>query len=239
MASGHETYLSYLIADPNWQKLAVAIALGAGLTVGGLALTARLRTADGIEANVLPGSRLSLFGFADMLIEGFVRYHDSILGADNRRHAPFCATVFFFILLSNLLGLVPGIPGITTTVWVNVGIALVVFCYFNWQGIKAHGLVGYLKHFCGPIWWLAALIFPVEIISTCLRILTLNLRLYWNITADHLVLGVFTDMLGYVIPVAFYVLGAFVCFMQAFIFATLTMVYILLASEHEEEEEHH
>ena len=146
---------------------------------------------------------------------------------------PFTASLFLFLLAANLLGLVPGMPAITTTVWVNVGMALVVFLYFNYLGIKEHGLLSYLKHFCGPVWLLAWFIFPLEIFSTCLRVLTLNLRLYWNINADHEVLNIFTNLIG---PFAapFYVMGVFVCFMQAFIFTTLTMVYILLATQHEE-----
>jgi F-type H+-transporting ATPase subunit a len=89
------------------------------------------------------------------------------------------------------------------------------------------------------VWWLAFLIFPLEILGTFLRILTLNLRLYWNISADHIVLGLFTDLVPVVVPVIFLALGTFVCFMQAFVPTILTMIYILLATQHEEGEEHH
>ena len=116
--------------------------------------------------------------------------------------------------------------------------ALVVFLLFNWAGVREQGVLSYLKHFCGPVIFVAPLVFPLEILSTCLRILTLNMRLYWNISADHLVLATFTDLTKYVVPVAFYAMGAFVCFMQAFVFGTLTMIYILFAVQHEEEEGH-
>jgi F-type H+-transporting ATPase subunit a len=136
----------------------------------------------------------------------------------------------------NLIGLIPGMVSPTTTVSVNVAIALIVFLSFNYYGIREQGLVNYLKHFAGPVWWLAPLLFPLEILSAVLRVLTLNLRLYWNITADHIVLGVFTELTKYVVPVIFYGLGTFVCFMQAFVFTTLTMVYIFLAVDHGAEE---
>jgi F-type H+-transporting ATPase subunit a len=85
---------------------------------------------------------------------------------------------------------------------------------------------------------MAPFMFVLEIFSISLRILTLNLRLYWNIKADHVVVSTFTDLLGHGLPAGFYVMGTFVSFMQAFVFTTLTMVYILLASQHDEEEAH-
>ena len=237
MASGYN-YFTHLTADPNLQKFGAALLLGGGLVVLGKALAGRLSTPHGVEAAVVPDKKITVFGAADFLIEAFVKYQDSVLGKENRQHLPFTASVFFFLLLSNFLGLVPGMPAITTTVWINVGMAFVVFFYFNACGIKANGVWGYLKHFAGPMVALAWFFFPLEIFSTCLRILTLNLRLYWNITADHMVLEIFTNMLGPVAPLVFLALGTFVCFMQAFIFTTLTMVYILLATQHEEEGHH-
>ena len=245
--TGHQTYFSYLPGvshfDPtewaNWEKIIAALCLGLVLLAVGTKAASNIRSAESREKAIVPSARVTLSGFFDLFVEGFVGFYDSILGAKDRRHLPFVASVFIFILSANLLGLVPGMPAITTTVWVNVAMALAVFGYFNWQGIQAHGVKGYLKHFCGPLWWLAWFMFPLEVVSTCLRVLTLNLRLYWNITGDHLVLGVFTEMLPPVVPVIFYVLGTFVCFMQAFVFTTLTMVYILLATQHDEEHEEH
>ena len=138
------------------------------------------------------------------------------------------------LLSMNLIGLIPGVPAATTTVWINVGIALCVFLYFNYHGMRTHGVLGYLKHFCGPAWWLVWMIFPLEIFSTCLRVLTLNMRLYWNITADHLVLGIATDMTKILVPIAFYALGTFVSLVQAVVFTLLSMVYLQLATQHAE-----
>lgn len=237
MAAGY-TYLYPLTESGDWQKYIFAGVVSALLVGIGGYVASRIRSKEARAKEIIPSPKISLLGFFDFFLESFVRYHDTVLGKENRHHIPFTATLFTFLLLANFLGLVPGMPAITTTVWVNVGIALVVFVYFNVVGIKAHGFWNYLKHFAGPVWWLAFFMFPLELLSTALRVFTLNLRLYWNISADHLVLGIFTDLLPPPFAFVFYGLGTFVSFMQAFIFTTLTMVYIRLASEHAEEGHH-
>lgn len=232
--SDHYTFFSHVLHDASQQKFAMALIIGGGLVCLGWRLSQNLKSEADIENAIVPREKITLKGFVDFAIEAFAKYQDSILGKENRRFLPFTASLFFFILLSNLLGLIPGLPASTTTVWVTVGLALTTFMFFNLQGVRANGLIGYLKHFCGPVVLLAPIIFPLEIISTTIRILTLNLRLYWNLSADHMVLGLFIDLAGIGIPVIFYLLGTFVCFMQAFVFTTLTMVYILLATHHEE-----
>ncbi|MCO6431108.1 MAG: F0F1 ATP synthase subunit A [Deltaproteobacteria bacterium] len=231
----HYTYFQHLTPDANWQKLIAALMVGGTLIVLGKRLSTRLASEKAIEQAVVPDEKMSVFGVFDLITETFVNFHDSILGKENRQYVPFSLSIFLFIFVSNLLGLVPGMPAITTTVWVNVALAISVFIYFNYEGIRAHGAWAYLKHFCGPVIYLAPLILPIELFSSVLRILTLNLRLYWNITGDHLVLGVFTQMAPYVVPCIFYIFGTFVAFMQAFVFTILTMIYILLATVHEEE----
>ncbi|WKZ57803.1 MAG: F0F1 ATP synthase subunit A [Bdellovibrionota bacterium] len=243
MAGQHYNYFTHFTSDPNLQKLSLAVIVGAGLILLGRRVTASVRASDrgGAVASeaLVPAKAFSVAGFFDFFVEAFVNYHDSVLGKENRRYVGFNGTIFLFILTLNILGLIPGMPAATTTVWVNVGMALAVFIYFNYLGIKANGFWGYLKHFCGPIWALAWFMLPLELFSTALRIFTLNLRLYWNITADHLVLDIFTGLTKFVVPLAFYALGTFVAFMQAFIFTTLTMIYILLATQHSEDEHHH
>lgn len=237
MSSG-PNFLSYVTSDPDYQKLIGAAFVGAVLVFIGGAVSKRLKTTTGIESELIPQQKAGLFGVVDFAVEAFIKFFDSILGANNRKHLPFVASIFFFILVANLLALIPGMPAVTTTVWVTVSLAILVFIYFNYFGIKEMGLGGYLKHFCGPMLIMAPIIFPVEILSTCMRILTLNLRLYWNIVADHKILDIFTELLGPIWPIPFYLLGTFVSFMQAFVFATLTMIYILLAIDHGEEEHH-
>ncbi len=243
--SDHYNYLSHLTSDGDIQKLITAAAVGVGLVLLGRKASRKLSSPDGIAGAVIPETSVTLPGFFDFFIEAFVKFQDSILGKENRKYLPFTGSIFLFILVSNLIGLIPGVPALTTTVWINVGMALVVFIYFNYLGIKSNGLVGYLKHFCGPftrgpMLLIGLFLFVLEVFFTLpLRVLTLNMRLYWNISADHTALEAFTGLVPYLLPVVFYVLGTFVCFMQAFIFTTLTMVYILLATQHEEEGHDH
>lgn len=230
----HYTYIGEFVADHDSQEFISGIILFVLILLLGKVAASRLSTRQKREQHIVPDSSFGLHGFFDFFVESFLSYHDSILGKENRRYASFSGSIFMFLLASNLIGLFPGMAAITTTVWINVGMALVVFIYFNYMGFREHGFWGYLKHFAGPVWFLAWFLFPIEVFSALLRILTLNLRLYWNIQADHLVLGIFTE-LGKLAAFPVYILGTFVSFMQAFIFTTLTMVYILLAVQHEEE----
>jgi F-type H+-transporting ATPase subunit a len=248
---GHPTYLSPLVGDPNWQKFFAAVALGLVLIGIGKSVTSRLRAPVPDGAHLIPEHKLGLAGVFEVFFEQFVAFHDSVVGREGRKYVPLTASIFIFIFCANILGLVPGMPAITTTVWVNVAIALIVFVYFNFEGIKANGVLGYLLHFTGgviggdskpknvliyvPMIALALLIFAIEILSTSLRIVTLNLRLYWNISADHIMLGTFSEMVPQLVPSVLYALGTFVCFMQAFVFTLLTMIYIMLAVQHSEE----
>ncbi len=238
----HYTYLSPFIADQNTQKYITAVVVGLCLILIGRSAAARIASREGQSRAIIPQRRVTISGFFDFFVEAFVHFQDSILGKENRKFLPFTGTIFLFILTSNLLGLIPGVPALTTTVWVDVGMAIVVFIYFNYLGIRYNGLGKYLLHFFGtltkfPIVFVGLFLFLLEVFLTLpLRILTLNMRLYWNITADHTVLSIFNEMLWPGFPVVFYVLGTFISFMQAFIFTTLTMVYILLATQHEEGE---
>jgi F-type H+-transporting ATPase subunit a len=238
----HYTYLNSLgLTDPNTQKFVTALAVGSLLLFVGAQsanVLSRRRKVRGVEEGVIPEEKITTSGIFDFFIEAFVGFQDSVLGKENRKYLPLTATVFLYVFTLNLLGLIPGMPAATTTVWTTVPVALLIFLSFNYYGIKENGLVKYLKHFAGPVWWLAWFILPLELFGTALRILTLNLRLYWNINADHIVLGILSDLVPFLLPVIFYALGTFVCFMQAFVPTVLTMIYIMLATQHEEGEHH-
>jgi len=228
------TFIGEIFEDPNQQKFATAVLLGTALLGLGAYVTRKFSRKEERERYLIP-RRFNLLGLSDFFVEAFLGFHDAVVGPEHRRYASFSGSIFLFLLGANFLGLVPGMAAVTTTVWVNVGLAILVFIYFNYLGIKHNGLIGYLKHFAGPMLPLAVFLFPLEVFSTVLRIFTLNLRLYWNIYADHLVMATFTGLMPFAgVPV--YLLGAFVGFMQAFIFTTLTMVYIQLAVQHEEEQ---
>ena len=229
----HYNYFMHITGDNDVQELLCAVLVALILVYVGSRLAAKIKNPQQLELSVIPSEKPNFFGWFDFIVEIFIRFQDSILGKENRKYFSFTFTIFLFIFTVNLIGLIPGMPAVATTVWINVGMAIFAFIFFNYQGVKEHGFWGYIKHFAGPIMLLAPLIFPLEILSLFLRILTLNLRLYWNITADHLVLHILTS-LAKVFAVPVYILGTFVGFMQAFVFTTLIMIYILLATQHDD-----
>ena len=241
----HYTYLGHFIENPDIQKYVTALALGGVMLLVTKKAGSIIRV-KGKDSLVVPEKKLGMFSLIDWMMDRFIQYQDSVLGKSGRQHFPFIATIFFFLLFSNLLGVFPGMAPITNSIWVNVGIALAVFFYFNIWGIKEYGFFSYIKHFAGPVngWYsivVGPLIFFAEVLSTFLRPFTLNVRLYWNIKGDHMVLGIIHDLMGYfsiVFASPLFGLAVFVSFMQAFVFATLTMVYVLLASNHDDHGDH-
>lgn len=166
----------------------------------------------------------------------------AVLGTHNAdRYFGFVSTIFLLILFSNLIGLVPGF--LPPTEYLNTTLALGIFSfiYYNIAGCRVLGILNYLKHFAGPLWYMAVLIFPIEIISNFFRPVSLALRLRGNMYGDHLVLTSFTDLVPFLVPIVALVLGFVVCFIQAYVFTVLSMVYIALATaghhDHGEEEE--
>ena len=169
--------------------------------------------------------------FFELLSEFIFKVSDQMMGRENRKYMPFVASVFCFIFFCNILGLIPGFSMPTDSVTFNLGIALVVFFLYNYWGVKELGLAKYLKHFCGPVMVLAPVIFVMEIVSHLIRPFALSLRLFGNMTGDHAVIEAFTELAPHGVPVVFYFFGTFVCFVQAFVFALLSMVYIRFALE--------
>lgn len=152
---------------------------------------------------------------------------------------PFIATVFIVILVSNLIGLIPGFLPPTEYLSTTLALGAFSFIYYNVVGCKEQGVVNYLKHFAGPLWYLAVLIFPIEIISNCIRPLSLALRLRSNMMGDHIVLTQFSELVALGVPIVFMILGILVSFIQAYVFTVLTMVYIQMAVAHHDHEEGH
>ncbi|HUU50518.1 MAG TPA: F0F1 ATP synthase subunit A, partial [Nitrospinota bacterium] len=139
---------------------------------------------------------------------------------------------FIYILISNLLGLIPEFYPPTINLNTNFAIASIVFIMYNYYGFRENGL-SYIKHFTGPMWALAILYFPIEIFSHLFRPVTLSVRLFGNIFGDHNVIEIFQGLIPIGVPVLFMFLGIIVAIMQAFVFALLTIIYIALAVSHE------
>lgn len=164
----------------------------------------------------------------------------NIMGEEEaKKYYTVIMLLFTFVFANNLIGLIPGFLPPTDNFNTTLALGIFVFLYYNYQGIRAQGIVGHIKHFMGPVWYLAVLIFPIEIISHTVRPLSLGLRLKGNMEGDHLVLSIFSGLVPYLVPIPFYVIGLFVCFMQAFVFTLLTMVYISLATAHHDHDESH
>jgi len=188
------------------------------------------------EETLVPSNRLNLRTVIELLTEFFLKFIDDIMGHHGRQFLPLIGTLGFFILFSNLLGLVPGFLPPTDNLNTTVACALIVFFTTHYVGIKAHG-VKYLKHFMGPLIWLAPLMFPIELVSHLARILSLSMRLFGNIMADHMLLSMTLmapSFLVLLLPPLSMFLGIFVAFVQTFIFCVLSMVYISSALEEAE-----
>jgi F-type H+-transporting ATPase subunit a len=202
--------------------------------------------------------------FLEVVLEQFQQMIDDVMGPEGRKYLPLIATLGIFILAGNLMGLVPGLVGVTGNLNTNAACAIVVFVAYHWIGARKQGLIPYLKHFAGPVpLALKPLMFVIEIISHLARPLSLTLRLFGNIVGGHILLavifllmgldgligwalsgsvpGAIIGGLGGIVTIAFtvgflYPLKILVAFLQAFIFVMLTMLYISGAIE---ESEHH
>ncbi len=190
-----------------------------------------------LSCMVVPGETTSLRNIIEALGEFLYGLCKSVLGEkDAQKHYTTIGSIFILIFFSNLIGLIPGFLPPTDNINTTLALGAFVFLYYNYHGIRTQGVVGHIKHFLGPVWYLAFLIFPIELISHAVRPVSLALRLRGNMFGDHLVLGIFSDLVPWIVPIPFMVLGLFVCFIQAFVFTLLTMVYISLATAHHDEE---
>jgi F-type H+-transporting ATPase subunit a len=217
---------------------ATAILVTLLLLVLGFVAYRQLRAAVDIA---VPDSTLTVRNTMELFVEGFSDLVVGVIGPEGKKYVPLYGTMFLFIFLSNLTGLIPGFTPPTSNVNTTLALGITSFVMYNVYGFQKHG-GSYFKHFLGPLWWLIPLMLPLELVDNLLRPITLNLRLLMNMFADHLVLDIFTDLTHLIIPVAFLMLGAFVSLIQAFVFTLLSLVYVALAvaghGEHEEHGEH-
>jgi F-type H+-transporting ATPase subunit a len=169
---------------------------------------------------------------AEMTHEFVSQQGESIIGDGYARFTSYLTALVLFILLANLLGLVPGLKSPTADVVVPLGFALVTFLYYHYHGIRANGF-GYIKQFLGPVWWLYPLLLPIEIISHCARVLSLTVRLYANMLAGDLLTIAFFSLIPIGIPLIFLGLHFGVAIIQAYVFFLLASVYLSMAVAHE------
>jgi F-type H+-transporting ATPase subunit a len=157
---------------------------------------------------------------------------ESIIGEGHARFTSYLTALGLFILVSNLLGLVPGLKSPTADVVMPLGFALVTFVYYHYHGLRANG-IGYIKQFLGPVWWLYPLLLPIEIISHCARVLSLTVRLYANMFAGDLLTLAFFSLIPVGIPLVFLGLHLGVAVIQAYVFFLLAAIYLSMAVAHD------
>lgn len=170
---------------------------------------------------------------AELLHEFIGGEAHTIVGHGYERFQAFVSCLFLFVLVCNLIGLIPGIAPPTSSAVVPFGLAVSVFLYYNFYGVKDQGIIGYLKHFAGPVWWIAWLLFPIEVISNLARMMSLTIRLYANMFASDLLTLVWFSIIPLAIPSIFLGLHFAVSVIQAFVFMLLTMIYLSMAVAHE------
>jgi F-type H+-transporting ATPase subunit a len=169
---------------------------------------------------------------AEMVHEFVNGQAESIVGHGHEKFVGYLSTLALFILLMNLIGLVPGLESPTSNVVVPLGIALVTFIYYHYHGIRSNG-GGYIKQFLGPVWWLAPLMFVIEIVSHFARVLSLTVRLYANMFAGDLVTLAFFSLIPVGVPLIFLGLHLGVSVIQTYVFMLLATIYLSLAVSHE------
>jgi F-type H+-transporting ATPase subunit a len=181
------------------------------------------------KVRIVPGKGQNFF---EVVVDGLEKFMVEITGPEGRFFFPYVATIFLFILVSNLIGLIPGCFSPTANLNTTLALALCTFIYTHVIGIKFHG-AKYIKHFMGPVWWLVPLMFPIELIGHLARIMSLSVRLFGNIFGKEMVLAILFGLAGlYLAPLPIMFLGILVCFIQALVFMLLSIMYFVGAMEH-------
>lgn len=236
MASGY-TFMSSVEHAIHIKQHIITFALVSILfLVAGVIYRAKV---SALKNNIVPDRGVSFRNIFEALGQFIYNLARNIMGEEEaKKYFTVIMLLFTLVFANNLIGLLPGFLPPTDNFNTTLALGVFVFIYYNYQGVRAQGVVGHIKHFMGPVWYLAILIFPIELISHSVRPLSLGLRLKGNMEGDHLVLSIFSGLIPYIVPIPFYVIGLFVCFMQAFVFTLLTMVYISLATAHHDHEEH-
>jgi F-type H+-transporting ATPase subunit a len=164
---------------------------------------------------------------AETYLSGVMAMGKDVVGEDYaKKYFPLVATIGMFVFLANAIGIIPGFESPSSSLNFTLALALTVFVYYNFEGIRKNGVVKYFKHFAGPVWWLSWLMFPIEIVSHISRVISLSFRLFGNIKGDDLFLMVLLMLAPWIAPLPAFALLTFMALLQAFIFMMLTYVYL-------------
>ena len=222
-------------AEPSWRASSMIVLVA-------MALGIRQQLADH-DASVIPETRLTLRTFFEIFIGYWYDQMKEMMGPKRaKRYFPIVGTLACFILFSNTLGLIPGFAPPTSNWNVTMGCAVLVFVLFNYYGFKENGFK-HVTHLFGPYigWWgipINLLLFVIELVSMCIRPLTLSVRLMLNMAVDHLLVTVMLGLVAFFLPIPVLVLSSLVVIVQVMVFCLLTSIYIALATEHDDHGEH-
>lgn len=181
------------------------------------------------SVSLIPGKAQNVF---ELLVSGIEEFMVDITGEEGRWLFPLVATIFIYIFIGNLIGLIPGFFPPTADLNTTASCALVVVIFTHVIGLKYHG-AAYIKHFLGPVWWMVPIIFPIELIGHLARVLSLSFRLFGNMMGHELVLAILFSLAGaFLAPLPIMALGIFVALVQAFVFFLLSIMYFAGAMEH-------
>ena len=222
------------VLHTEWVYLSALFAAGI-LILAGLSVR---RAVAGEYGGVMPDEGVTVRNVMEVIIQALGDLGETTIGEDWRRYFPLVGTIFFFVLVSNLMSLIPGLLGSTSDANVTFAWAIISFVVYNYVGIKRHKWK-YIYQFMGPALWepeiggkryhvrvLAIFFLPLDMVLHLARILTLGVRLLANMFADHKVVMIWLGLVPAVLPAIFMGLGLLVSFLQAFVFALLTMIYI-------------
>lgn len=190
-----------------------------------------------IGISVLATRKLELIpekgqNLSELIIGGIEEFMVEFMGEEGRWMFPLIATIFIYIFVSNFVGLIPGFFPPTANLNTTASCAITVFIFTHYVGIKYHG-AKYIKHFMGPIWWMAPLIFLIEIIGHLARVLSLSMRLFGNMMGHETVLAILFMLGGaFLAPLPIMAMGVFVALVQAFVFFLLSIIYFSGSMEH-------
>ncbi|AXK49550.1 F0F1 ATP synthase subunit A [Aliarcobacter trophiarum LMG 25534] len=172
----------------------------------------------------------------EAFVGGIVSIGTDSMGEKNSRiYMPLIGSLALVIFISNMMGVIPGFEAPTSNINFTASLAIIVFVYYNYLGIKKNGFINYFKHFMGPLPILAPLMFPIEIISHFSRIISLSFRLFGSVRGDDMFLMVLLMLVPWILPLPGFFLLAVMGVLQAFIFSILTYVYIAGSIMMEEE----
>lgn len=201
------------------------------LVAGIVFILARLATA---KMQLVPSGVQNVM---EAFIEGTIAMGKDVIGEElARKYLPLVATLGLFVFVANVIGIIPGFEAPSSNLNMTLALTLIVFVYYNYEGIRVNGVIHYFAHFMGPLKILAPLMFPIEIVSHFSRIISLSFRLFGNIKGEDLFLAVVLMLAPWAAPIPAYALLTFSAFLQAFIFMILTFVYlagaVLISEDH-------